>query len=55
MEAGKYGAVASSFVVEQVGLPTLKGGNVREFWNGESAEHRLEEYKKRCEVVEGRS
>ncbi|PPJ49986.1 hypothetical protein CBER1_04734 [Cercospora berteroae] len=51
-EAGKYGAVAASFVVEQVGLPTLTSEDVRELWNGESAEHRLEEYRRRCEVVE---
>ncbi|CAK1366796.1 unnamed protein product [Cercospora beticola] len=50
VEAGKYGAVAASLVVEQVGLPTLTGEGVGELWNGESTAHRLEEYKRRCEV-----
>ncbi|KAM3414066.1 Uncharacterized protein BST61_g10726 [Cercospora zeina] len=50
VEAAKYGGVAASFVVEQVGLPDLEGEGIRELWNGESAKQRLEEYKRRCDV-----
>ncbi|KAF2213664.1 hypothetical protein CERZMDRAFT_39573 [Cercospora zeae-maydis SCOH1-5] len=51
VEAAKYGAVAASFVVEQVGLPDLKGEGVWEVWNGGSAKQRLKEYQRRCDVV----
>ncbi|KAL8782935.1 MAG: hypothetical protein Q9213_004991 [Squamulea squamosa] len=47
-EAAIYGTIAASFVIEQVGVPTLglsaSGG---ETWNGQSVEGRLKEYTKR--------
>ena len=50
-EASMYGAVAASFVVEQVGLPKLtrdEGGDDKK-WNDVVMEERLAEYQKRVE------
>jgi bifunctional ADP-heptose synthase (sugar kinase/adenylyltransferase) len=54
VKAARYGAVASSFVVQQLGLPTLTPqltndqgawkGDATELWNWESASMRLEAY-----------
>ncbi|KAL9636330.1 MAG: hypothetical protein Q9204_002308 [Flavoplaca sp. TL-2023a] len=47
-EAAAYGSVAASFMIEQIGAPTLglspSGG---ETWNGVSVQSRLEEYNKK--------
>ncbi|KAF6817415.1 PfkB family carbohydrate kinase [Colletotrichum plurivorum] len=43
--ASAYGAVAASFVVEQVGPPRREAVDGRELWNGEAFVDRLEEYK----------
>lgn len=43
--AAAYGAVAASFVVEQVGPPRREVVDGRELWNGEAFDARLEEYK----------
>ena len=46
-EAAAWGSVAASFVVEQVGMPTLgKDEEGRETWNGVSVEERLQEFMK---------
>ncbi|KAL8657454.1 MAG: hypothetical protein Q9226_001904 [Calogaya cf. arnoldii] len=51
-EAAAYGTIAASFVIEQVGTPTLglspSGG---ETWNGVSVESRLKEYSVRISEV----
>ena len=46
-DAACYGAVGSSFAVEQIGLPNLTNVNGEELWNGENAFARLEEYRTR--------
>jgi hypothetical protein len=46
-EAAAWGSVAASFAIEQVGMPSLEGGDEEsegEKWNGESVEGRLEEF-----------
>lgn len=48
VEAAKYGAVGASFVVEQIGVPSLTGNGIEELCNGASVRSRLEEYLKRC-------
>jgi sugar/nucleoside kinase (ribokinase family) len=50
LEASQYGAVASSFTLEQVGLPLLTrdGATGQELWNDDSPWKRLD-------VLEGRS
>ncbi|KAI7027161.1 hypothetical protein KC355_g422 [Hortaea werneckii] len=47
IEAAKYGQVAASFVVEQVGLPTKFGHGDREIWNNCNVRERLAEYQTR--------
>jgi sugar/nucleoside kinase (ribokinase family) len=52
VEAAKWGSVAASFCIEQVGVPTLEtivstATCTDEVWNGESVLDRLEEYRKR--------
>ena len=46
VEAARWGSVAASFTIEQVGMPVLTSGS-EEKWNGVSVKERLEEYKKR--------
>lgn len=48
VEAVKYGAVGASFMVEQVGPPTLTGEGINELWNNASVQSRLKDYLKRC-------
>lgn len=50
-EASMYGSVASSFAIEQIGLPTLSCEEDLEVWNGVRVRERVEEYKRRVEVV----
>ncbi|KAF3938050.1 hypothetical protein ABW19_dt0202102 [Dactylella cylindrospora] len=46
VEAAKYGTVASSFVVEQMGVPDLAvGDDGMETWNGENVRERLDAYR----------
>ncbi|KAF1955365.1 Ribokinase-like protein [Byssothecium circinans] len=56
-EAMKYGHVAASFALEQIGLPDLvkdeRGG--QELWNGVSVMDRLREYKERLSLAEVKS
>ncbi|RMY65874.1 hypothetical protein D0863_08826 [Hortaea werneckii] len=47
IEAAKYGQVAASFVIEQVGLPTKFGQGDREIWNNCNVRERLAEYQAR--------
>lgn len=51
IEAAKYGQVAASFVIEQVGLPVRFGHAERELWNSSSVRQRLAEYQER--ILEG--
>ncbi|KAF7185772.1 hypothetical protein HII31_12874, partial [Pseudocercospora fuligena] len=44
VKAAMYGQVASSFVIEQVGVPKLSKGSQGELWNGARARDRLAEY-----------
>jgi sugar/nucleoside kinase (ribokinase family) len=44
-EASVYGSVASSFAIEQIGLPKLKGDGDGEIWNGLRVAERVEKYK----------
>ena len=46
-EAAKYGQVAASFVIEQVGLPTKFGHGDWEVWNNCNVRERLAEYRAR--------
>lgn len=46
IEAAKYGSVAASFVIEQVGLPVLFTNGVGELWNGDSVRERLGSYER---------
>ncbi|KAF6843583.1 PfkB family carbohydrate kinase [Colletotrichum musicola] len=50
--ASAYGAVAASFVVEQVGPPRREIVDGREVWNGEEFGVRLEEYKAKMATVD---
>lgn len=54
IEAAKYGNVAASFVVEQVGVPKVEGEGNDEIWNGESVMKRLAEYEARlsCSIAD---
>ncbi|KAI4133595.1 MAG: hypothetical protein LQ338_000107 [Usnochroma carphineum] len=59
-EAAVYGAVAASFAIEQVGVPTLQRlESQKELWNGDEVERRLEKYRERlirqANQEEGRS
>lgn len=47
VEAARWGSVAASFTIEQVGMPVLTAGSA-EKWNGVSVKERLEEYQKRA-------
>ncbi|KAJ0147714.1 Protein MAK32 [Colletotrichum tanaceti] len=42
--ASAYGAVAASFVVEQIGPPRREVANGKELWNGDGFEERLRQY-----------
>ena len=54
--AALYAAVSASFIVEQPGLPVLaqtadETGTVREQWNGDLPQRRLEELQKRLGMI----
>ncbi|KAM5348513.1 hypothetical protein ACJ41O_008337 [Fusarium nematophilum] len=47
-DAAIWGAVAASFAIEQVGVPTLaRDADGREAWNGHNVEDRLREFRER--------
>ncbi|KAL8766828.1 MAG: hypothetical protein Q9209_006486 [Squamulea sp. 1 TL-2023] len=47
-EAAVHGIIAASFIIEQVGVPTIGLSTSRgEIWNGQSVEGRLKEYTRR--------
>ena len=48
VEAAKWGNVAASFMIEQVGVPLLECEEGKERWNGVVVEERIEEYEKIC-------
>ena len=52
IEAARWGSVAASFTIEQVGMPQLtpSAGGTTELWNGVSVQERLQDFKQRCEV-----
>lgn len=50
VEAAKYGQVAASFMVEQIGTPWCSGSGEEELWNGSSVRKRLEVYRERVHV-----
>ena len=52
VEAARWGSVAASFCIEQVGVPALEtivstATCTDELWNGESVADRLKEYRER--------
>lgn len=47
VQAAKFGNIAASFVIEQLGVPTLSGEGERELWNGERVRDRLSAYEAR--------
>jgi sugar/nucleoside kinase (ribokinase family) len=49
VEAARWGSVAASFTIEQVGMPhvTLSAESTTELWNGVSVEERLQDFKQR--------
>lgn len=51
VEAARWGSVAASFTIEQVGMPQLtpSSGSASELWNGASVEERLRDFKQRSE------
>ena len=48
VEASKWGNVAASFMIEQVGVPILQTKEGKEVWNGVVVEERMKEYSMRC-------
>jgi sugar/nucleoside kinase (ribokinase family) len=48
VEASKWGNVAASFMIEQVGVPVLETKEGKERWNGVVVEERMKEYSLRC-------
>ena len=48
VEASKWGNVAASFMIEQVGVPVLQTEEGKERWNGVVVEERMKEYSMRC-------
>ncbi|KAG9635549.1 Ribokinase-like protein, partial [Aureobasidium melanogenum] len=48
VEACKWGNVAASFMIEQVGVPVLQVEEGVERWNGVIVKERMEEYSLRC-------
>ncbi|KAI4719771.1 Ribokinase-like protein [Aureobasidium sp. EXF-10727] len=48
VEASKWGNVAASFMIEQVGVPVLQTEEGKERWNGVVVQERLAEYSLRC-------
>jgi sugar/nucleoside kinase (ribokinase family) len=48
VEASKWGNVAASFMIEQVGVPVLETEEGKERWNGVVVEERMKEYSLRC-------
>ncbi|THX38101.1 Ribokinase-like protein [Aureobasidium pullulans] len=50
VEASKWGNVAASFMIEQVGAPVLQTEGGKERWNGVVVEERMKEYSMRCET-----
>jgi len=47
--AATYGNIAASFVIEQYGLPRLEHRTDGEWWNSDTVERRIEEYRNRRE------
>lgn len=52
VDAAKYGNIASSFIIEQVGVPEVSGEGCDELWNGESVRDRLAVYEARLLSIE---
>jgi sugar/nucleoside kinase (ribokinase family) len=52
IEAARWGSVAASFTIEQVGMPQLtpSAEDTTELWNGVSVKERLQDYKQRSEL-----
>lgn len=51
-EAVMHGTVSASFAMEQIGLPTQGEFDEHETWNGVQVAERLDEYRKRLEVLD---
>jgi len=53
IEAARWGSVAASFTIEQVGMPQLtpSTADTTELWNGVSVQERLREFQQRSELA----
>jgi sugar/nucleoside kinase (ribokinase family) len=53
VEAARWGSVAASFTIEQVGMPQLtpSTADTTELWNGVSVQERLREFQQRSELA----
>ncbi|EMR63781.1 putative family carbohydrate kinase protein [Eutypa lata UCREL1] len=51
-KAVMHGTVSASFAMEQIGLPTQGEFDEHETWNGVQVAERLDEYRKRLEVLD---
>lgn len=50
LEAARWGSIAASFCIEQVGVPNLtRTDDGQELWNGVGVSERLEEFKRRAD------
>jgi hypothetical protein len=45
--AALYGTIAASFVVEQIGLPSIEHAEAGDWWNGDLPQRRLDELRAR--------
>lgn len=46
-DAARWGSVAASFAIEQVGVPTVEGEGDEERWNGARVPDRMQEFNER--------
>lgn len=51
VQAARYGQIAASFMIEQVGLPSMSKQGMNELWNGVEVRRRLVKYRERPEVA----
>jgi len=54
-ESARWGCVAASFMIEQIGMPILgQNSNGEETWNGVLVDERLGEFEARCRLQDWR-
>jgi sugar/nucleoside kinase (ribokinase family) len=54
VEAARWGSVAASFTIEQVGMPQLTAStdDTTELWNGVSVQERLRDFQQRSQLAQ---